>query len=206
MHPDPELVISMYTSVPGHADAFSNDPSCRGQSACSWPGWGAQEGVCEACNITWFPGWSPQRAFAFDYQLGEEAGQQESDRILRVEMAPNWFSLFEFPPGDTLDLTDYDVLHFEVWSPGVTNLAVKARDDGPNRVWDAALDDIERTKAVAFDDNLIPNQWSVIEINLDELFAPDAPRNLGQMLIVDIGPNLPGMPLFFSNMYFYRRP
>ena len=103
-------------------------------------------------------------------------------------------------------MTDYDVLHVEVWTPGVTNLAIKTRDYGPNRVWDAALDDIERTKALAFDDNLIPGQWSVIEIELDELFAPDGPRQLGQMLVVDIGPNLAGMPLFFSNVYFYRRP
>ncbi|MBV72484.1 MAG: hypothetical protein CMH52_14260 [Myxococcales bacterium] len=204
-HPEPERVISLYTSIPGHADSFSNDGTCRGQSNCSWPTWGSQEGVCESCNITWFPGWSPQRSFVFDYQLADDAGQLPSDRILKVELEPNWYSLFEFPPTETLDLTDYDVLHFEVWSPGVTNLGVKARDYGPNGVWDAALDDIERTKFVAFDDNLIPNQWSVIEINLDELFAPDAPRNLGQMLIVDVGPNLAGMPMYFSNLYFYRR-
>ena len=65
--------------------------------------------------------------------------------------------------------------------------------------------DIERTKAVAFDDNLIPNQWSVIEINLEELFEPGAPRQLGQMLVVGIQPNLAGMPLYFSNLYFYKR-
>ena len=205
-HPAPELVVGLYTSIVGYVDAYSHDPTCRGQSPCSWPGWGSVDGVCEACNITWFPGWSQQRAFAFDYQLGEDAAQLETDRILKVEMGPNWFSLFEFPPGQTLDLTDYDVLHFEVWTPGVTNLAIKTRDYGPNRVWDAALDDIERTKALAFDDNLIPGQWSVIEIELDELFAPDGPRQLGQMLVVDIGPNLAGMPLFFSNVYFYRRP
>ena len=165
----------------------------------------AGDGVCEACNITWFPGWSQQRAFAFDYQLGEDAAQLETDRILKVEMGQTGLVCLS-STGQTLDLTDYDVLHFEVWTPGVTNLAIKTRDYGPNRVWDAALDDIERTKALAFDDNLIPGQWSVIEIELDELFAPDGPRQLGQMLVVDIGPNLAGMPLFFSNVYFYRRP
>ena len=72
-------------------------------------------------------------------------------------------------------------------------------------MWDLNVDDVERTKAVAFDDNLIPNQWSVIEINLDELFAPEAARNLGQLLVVDVGPNIAGMPLYFSNIYFYRR-
>ena len=95
--------------------------------------------------------------------------------------------------------------HFEVWTPGVTNLSVRVRDYGPNRVWDANLDDIERSKALAFDNSLIPNQWSVIEIDLDELFAPNAPRHLGQLLIIDIGPNIAGMPLYFSNLYFYRR-
>ena len=100
---------------------------------------------------------------------------------------------------------EYDVLHFEVWSPGVTNLAVKARDYGPNQVWDAALDDVERSKALAFDDNLIPNQWSVIEINLHELFAPDGARNLGQLLIESVAPNVAGMPLYFSNIYFYKQ-
>ena len=133
-------------------------------------------------------------------------------------MGPDWFSLFEFKPGETLDLTDYDVLHFEVWSPGATHLAIRARDYGENRVWNPQLFsgdgsqctpenpcDIERTKAVAFDDNLIPNQWSVIEINLEELFEPGAPRQLGQMLVVGIQPNLAGMPLYFSNLYFYKR-
>ena len=120
-------------------------------------------------------------------------------------MSGNWFSLFELPPGNTLNLSDYDMLHFEVWTPGVTNLSIKVRDYGANQTWDANLDDVERTKAVAFDDNLIPNQWSVIEISLDELFAPDAPRNLGQMLMVDVGPNIAGMPVYLSNMYFYKQ-
>ncbi len=204
-HPDSSRVISLYSSVPGHVDAYSNDNDCRGNSACSWPTWGVGRTDCTPCNITWFPGWSQQQAFEFDYQLDPATGQALSDRILRVQLSGNWFSLFELPPNQTLNLSDYDVLYFEVWTPGVTNLSVKVRDYGPNMVWDAALDDVERTKAIAFDNNLIPNQWSVIEINLDELFAPDASRNLGQILLVDVAPNIAGMPMFFSNVYFYKR-
>ena len=205
MHPDANRVISLYTSVPGHVDAYSNADACRGQSGCSWPTWGAGQNECTPCDITWFPGWSQQQGFEFDYRLNEASGQTVSDRVLRVQLSGNWFSLFELPPNQTLDLSDYDVLYFEVWTPGVTNLGIKARDYGPNMVWDANLDDVERTKAVAFDDNLIPNQWSVIEVNLDELFAPDSARNLGQILFVDIGPNIASMPMYLSNLYFYKR-
>ena len=174
------------------------------QTACAYLTWGAGQDACTPCNITWFPAGHSNRALNLTTHSAD-SGQTANDKILRVQMSGNWFSLFELPPGLTLDLSDFDVLHFEIWSPGVTNLSIKTRDYGPNKVWDAALDDIERTKALAFDDNLIPNQWSVIEIELDELFDPDGARNLGQMLFVDVAPNIASMPIYLSNIYFYKR-
>ena len=80
--PAADRVVSLYTSMPTYTDAYSNDESCRGQSNCSWPTWGDQEGVCESCDITWFPGWSQQRAFDFDCALGAEAVQAEDRSYL----------------------------------------------------------------------------------------------------------------------------
>ena len=65
-HPDPSRVVSLYTSIPGHTDAFSDADNCRGNSQCAWPTWGVGQDQCIPCNITWFPGWSQQQAFELD--------------------------------------------------------------------------------------------------------------------------------------------
>ncbi len=204
-HPDPSRVLSLYSSIPDYQDSLSDADQCRGSSPCAWPTWGAGQDQCTPCDITWIPGWSQQLSFEFEHQLPEGSTQLPSDKILRIETSTHWFTIFEMPPNATLDLTEYDVLHFEIWTPGVTHLSIKMRDFGPNQRWDADVDDVDGIKFFAFDDNLIPLQWSVLEVRLDELFPPNSARNIGYLVIDNLSPNLMGMPIYLSNLYFFSQ-
>ena len=181
-HPSADQVVSMYSGM--YSDAFDSTLD----------------------EVSWFPPWSPQSAYLFDILLDAESSNP-GDRILKVTLpgGVNWFGLFEFPGGQTLNLLDYDRLRFEVWTSNVTSLSVKARDYGLNGVWDAALDDVDTAKPIALDDNLIAGQWSTIDIDLNDLFGSGAARNLGQLIIQDIvAPGGGGDTVFYlQNIYFY---
>lgn len=174
-------VVSLYSS--GHADSFADDGSV----------------------LNWLPSWnsgSPQREM--DYVIDGEPGGPPDDRVMRIvkeSSGGGWLGLLESVDGvpTPLDLTGYQTLHFDIWTPNVTSLVLKIRDYGSNQLYDAAAGgseaDSERQTA---DIALTPESWTSVSIDLDQLFLPGDARQLGQILFVNILTNES-----FDNYYFY---
>ena len=185
--PSVPSVISLYSS--GHADSFSDDGSV----------------------LTWLPSWnngSPDRET--DYVIEGVAGGPPDDRVMRIvkeSSGGGWLGLLEALDGvpTPLDLTGYQTLHFDIWTPNVTSLVVKVRDYGSNGIYDGAgvgsAADSERQTA---DLVLTPESWTSVSIDLDQLFLSGDARQVGQMLLVNILTNesFDNYYLYLSNMRF----
>jgi hypothetical protein len=161
--------------------------------------------------LTWLPSWnsgSPDRET--DYVIEGVAGGPTDDRVMRIvkeSSGGGWLGLLEALDGvpTPLDLTGYQTLHFDIWTPNVTSLVFKVRDYGSNGVYDGAgvgsAADSERQTA---DLVLTPESWTSVSIDLDQLFLSGDARQLGQILLVNILTNesFDNYYLYLSNMRF----
>ena len=185
---DASNVIGLYGST--YPDAFPND-------------------------ISWLPFWNhPATSGQVDYVLSDVEGGPPQDRMIRVVQEPafDWFGLFEFPNGmpTPLDLVGYDTFAFDIWTPNITHLTVRFRDYGANQLWDAGEagvnTDGERAQWIGAEQGLTPNEWSSIEVDLNQLFVTGDARQVGQLVILvnDRSPIYQNNYFYLANLRFIR--
>ncbi len=168
-------VISLYSS--GYDDTFVDDGS----------------------TIVWIPSWNngdPQREA--DYVVDGAAGGPPDDRVMRIvkqSSGGGWLGLLEVEGSNPspLDLSGYQTLHFDIWTPNVTSMGIKFVDYGNDGFYAGAL--IERTAGGIA---LTPEAWTSVSVDLDLTFQSGDPRQLGQLLFVDVATSES-----FDNYYFY---
>ena len=84
-------------------------------------------------------------------------------------------------------------MHFDIWTPNVTSMGIKFVDYGNDGFYAGAL--IERTAGGIA---LTPETWTSVSVDLDLTFQSGDPRQLGQLLFVDVATSES-----FDNYYFY---
>jgi beta-glucanase (GH16 family) len=109
------------------------------------------------------------------------------------------FAGIEFhSPGPTIDATNMDRFHADIWTPDATSFKLKLVDFGTNGIFGGG-DDTEHE--VSFAPTL--GNWYSIDIPLSNFSNLSSKSHIAQMVLVADGGN---KSIWLDNVYFYRLP